>query len=144
MPEPTGISSKGTTLGVKETTSAPSFTIIGAVQEVPDVGGKPDKIEVTTLDDSMKRYIPGLVDPGDLAFKLLYDNSSEASNFRIAKSVEGQILPYEVTYPDGTKHDFTAASYASMDSAKQGDPLTFTMTLMLNSSITITNPVSGS
>jgi hypothetical protein len=144
MSEATGLLSKDTTLGYKPTTDATDYTIIGDIQEVPDVGGKPDKVDVTTLADKSKRYITGLVDPGDLAFKFLYDNSSATSNFRILKGLEtvGNIVPYEVTYPDGTKHDFTASVSVSMDSVKTGDALTFTATLMLNSEIDVVNPLA--
>ncbi len=142
MPEATGILSKDTTLGYKPTTEAADYTIIGDVQEVPELGGKVDKVDVTTLADSSKRYIQGLTDPGDLAFKFLYDNSSAAANFRILKGLEtaGTIVPFEVTYAHDTKHDFTASVQVSMDSTKTGEALTFTANLTLNSKITVVSP----
>jgi hypothetical protein len=137
-----GISSEGTTLGYKADSSATAYTILGYIQEIPEIGGKVDKIDVTTLEDSSKTYIKGLTDPGDLAFKFIYDNSGATSNFRLLKAVEtaGTIVPFEVTYPDGTKHDFTASVSVSMDSTKVGEALTFTATLTLNSKITVISP----
>jgi hypothetical protein len=146
MAEATGILSKNTTLGYMPTPGGTSYTIIGDIQEIPEMGGKPDKVDVTTLADSSKRYISGLNDPGDLAFVFLYDNSTATSNFRVLKGLEvaGSIVPFEVAYPDGTKHDFNAQVSVSMAAAKSGEALTFTATLMLNSAITVVNPTTES
>lgn len=43
-----------------------------AVTKVPAIGGAPEKIEVTRLKDSKKRYILGLQDSEDLEFEANY------------------------------------------------------------------------
>jgi len=39
-----------------------SFVEIPHLMEVPELGGTPEKIDVTTLSDRAKRYIPGIKD----------------------------------------------------------------------------------
>lgn len=136
----TGILSKGTTLSYKASSAATDFTIIGNVQEIPELGGKIDKVDVTCLDDSCKRNIAGLKDLGDLQFKFLYDNSSATSPYRVLKGLAGTITTFKVTYPDTTSHQFDASVSVSMDGAKAGEALKFTATFILNSDITITDP----
>ena len=50
-----------------------SFTDLTNLQEIPDLGGSADSVEVTTLDDAAHMYINGLKDYGDsLDFTFLY------------------------------------------------------------------------
>ena len=142
MADSTGLLSKNTTLGY-QTSGSTTYTTIANIMEVPEMGGKPDKVEVTTLADSNKRYIAGLTDPGDLAFKFLYDNSTATSAYRILKGLEGQTTNYEVTYPDGTTHAFTAQVSVSMDAIKPSAALTFTATMLVNSAIVVTPPTGS-
>ncbi len=65
--------------------AAETFTVLDYLMEVPEFGGAPEKIDVTTLSDKVKKYVPGTKDLGDLVFKFLYDNSSDTSNYRVLK-----------------------------------------------------------
>lgn len=142
--EPTGLSSVGITLGYSSTIPATTYTNLPGLQEVPDIGGKTDKIDVTTLADTSKRYIQGLSDPGDLAFKFLYSNVGATDSFRVLKGFETSraLTAFEVAISDGTKIDFTAYVQVSLDSAKTGAALGFTLNLTINSAFTITNPAA--
>lgn len=136
-----GILSKGITLGYKVGT-APTYTLISDLQEVPELGGAAEKVEVTTLADGAKRYINGIKDYGDLAFKFLYDNSTVTSNYRVLSGLEtaGTVAAFEVSLPDGTKFQFSAGVSNKLDGVGVNAPLTFTSTLTLNTDITIVNP----
>ena len=81
----TGILSKDITLSYKKNEV---WTEIPDLQEIPDLGGDVDTVEVTTLADGAKRYIKGIKDYGDLAFKFLYDNSTDTSNYRVIRDLE--------------------------------------------------------
>lgn len=116
-----------------------TYTEITDCQEIPSLGGKPDKVEVTTLGDANKRYINGLIDYGDLSFKFLYDNSSVTSNYRVLKALTG-INSFRITFPDTTTFVFDGECSCSIDSAAANAPLTFTADIALNSEITVTNP----
>lgn len=131
-----GLLTKGITLSKGD-------TVLPGLQETPEIGSTPEKVEVTTLDDSAKRYIAGLDDYGDLAFKFLYDNG-ESSAFRIlsAAQKEGAVDTYKVAFPDGTSFSFEASVAVKVDSATANNPLTFTATLTLNSEITVGNPTT--
>lgn len=136
-----GILSKGIKLGYSAT-KGNTYTDIPDLQECPQLGGAAEKVDVTTLTDGNYRYINGIKDFGDLAFKFLYDNSSETSNYRVVKGLEdgGTITYFQVTFPDGTKFEFSGQVSTEIDSAAVNAALTFTANITLNSEITVTNP----
>ena len=140
MAEPTGLSSKGTTVGFSATIPATTYTNLPGLKEIPDIGGKVDKIDVTSMVDSSKRYIQGLSDPGDLAFKFWFSNGATEDSFRALKTQEGELTAFEVVFSDGTKIDFNAFVQVSIDSSKVGEAIGFTANLTVNSEFTITNP----
>lgn len=137
----TGILTKGIELKYSAT-SGGSFKIIPDLQEIPDLGGDVDTVEVTTLADGARRYIKGIKDYGDLEFTFLYDNSSADSSYRIMRGLEesGKITYFKIELPDGTAFDFSGEVATSIAGAGVGDALTFTATITLNSDMSVTNP----
>ena len=112
------------------------------LMEVPEFGGTPEKIDVTSLSDTTKSYITGIKDYGDLVFKFLYDNSSDKANYRVLKKYETNNTAAEFTlvYPDGTGHQFTATPAVKMDAGAINGALTFSCTLTLQGEIIVKNP----
>jgi len=47
-------------------TGGTTFVEIPHLMEVPELGGSPEKIDITTLADTSRRFIPGIKDYGDL------------------------------------------------------------------------------
>lgn len=134
-----GILSKGIKFSYAPTAEG-TFTEVTNLQEIPSLGGTPDKIETTCLADANKTYINGLIDYGDLAFKFLYDNTGATSNYRVLKGLTGTNF-YKITFPDGTTFAFSGECTCSMDSAAVNAALTFTANIALSSAITVTNPI---
>ena len=135
-----GLLTKGITLSYKKTGS--TYTEIANLQECPELGGTAENVEVTTLADSNKKYIKGIKDFGELAFKFLYDNSGAESNYRVVRGLEeaGNVVDWKVTFPDDTSFAFSGEVTTAIDSAAVNAALTFTATITLNSDITVTNP----
>ena len=79
-----GILSKGIKLGYSKADTS-TYTDIPNLQEVPDLGGTPDQVDVTVLTDSVYHNINGIKNLGELAFTFLYDNSGASSNYRVLK-----------------------------------------------------------
>lgn len=140
---PTGIISKGVkfTAGDKE--------ILGLL-EIPEIGGTREAIDTTTMADTQKKSIFGIADMGELAFKFIYDNSTETSNFRLLKAMEEKevngapvAVPVKIEYPDGTSIGFSAVVSVKMDSASVNALMTFTCTLLVQTKMTTANPVSA-
>ena len=66
--------SKGIKLSYGTAGQTTTYTDLTNLQEIPDLGGTSDSIDVTTLADSAYVYINGLKNNGDnLGFKFLYD-----------------------------------------------------------------------
>lgn len=137
--EPEGLLSKETTLSVKR---SGVFTELAGLQEIPEMGGTPEKVEVTTLKNGAKRYINGVVDYGDLAFKFLYDNSSADSAYRILRQLEAArtVSDFRVELPDGTTFEFSGQATTKLDNAGVNAALKFTVMVTLNSEIVVTDP----
>lgn len=135
-----GILTKGITLSYKKT--GDTYTEIANLQECPELGGTAENVEVTTLADGNKKYIKGIKDFGELAFKFLYDNSGAESNYRVVRGLEeaGSIVDWKVTFPDNTSFAFSGEVTTAIDSAAVNAALTFTATITLNSDIAVTNP----
>lgn len=137
-----GVLSKGIKLGYSRT-SGGTYTDIPNLQEVPQLGGAAEKVDVTTLADSNYKYINGIKDFGDLAFTFLYDNEEETSNYRVLRGLEeeGAVVYWEITFPDGTKFNFSGEASTEIASAAVNAALQFTLNITLNSDITVVNPV---
>lgn len=139
----TGILSKGITLSYSATNTG-TYKVIPDLQEIPDLGGSTETVEVTTLADGAKRYIKGIKDFGDLEFTFLYDNSGADSSYRILRGLEesGTISYFKVELPDGTAFAFSGEVATTISGAGVGDALTFTATITLNSDMAVTNPTA--
>ena len=137
-----GILSKDIKLSSKAG-SASQYADLPLLMEVPEMGGTPEKVDVTTLADASKKYIDGIKDYGDLAFKFLYENT-EGSAFRTLRGYEdaGTVAEYKVELPDGTAFTFSGQVSTKIDSAAVNAALTFTATISLNSDMVVTNPTA--
>ena len=138
-----GLSANKTKISYKKA-SDDTFTELPDLMEVPEFGGTPEKIDVTVLSDSVKKYVPGIKDLGDLIFKFLYDNATETSNYRVLKAMEdaSQAVTFQIEYPDQTAHQFDAIPSVKMDAGAVNGALTFSVTMLLQSEITVTNPTA--
>lgn len=137
-----GLLSKDIKLSVK-TGAESQYEELPLLMEVPEMGATPEKVDVTTLADGNRKYIDGIKDYGDLAFKFLYENA-EGSAYRTLRGYEdaGTVADYKVELPDGTGFAFSGQVSTKIDSASVNAALTFTATISLNSDMTVTNPTA--
>ena len=123
------ILTKGMTLGYR-TSGSGSYITLTDLLEVPALGGSVDKVDVTTLADASKKYIKGLIDYGDLQFKFNYAKDQ----FKALDALTGSVS-FQVTLPDETTATFSGEPTVSLESASVGPPLTYTMSIALDSEI---------
>ena len=140
-----GLLSKGIKLGYKTGSTATTYTDIPNLQEIPDLGGAADKVDVTVLTDENYKYINGIKDFGDLSFTFLYDNAGASSNYRILRGLEdaGSVVDWEVLFPDGTKFHFSGECSTTISGQGVNSAIQFTLNITLNSDITVTNPITS-
>lgn len=128
-----GTLSKGIKLSYKASGGA-NFTDLTNLQEIPDIGGDTDAVEVTTLDDAAHTYINGLKDYGDsLDFTFLYDKTQ----FTALDALTGTIS-WKVTLP-GTSAltaTFDGECSVKLNGVGTNDAITYTLAVKPNSAIT--------
>jgi len=114
-------------------------TLLPNLQSTPDIGGTPEKIDVTTLADNVRMYIDGVKDYGDLEFVFLYDGDQEDSSaWSTLKASENTTATYTVQLPDGTTFAFDAIVSCRLNAAEVNAALTFTASFSLQSDVTYT------
>lgn len=115
---------------------------IDLLMEVPEIGGDPEKIDVTVLTDKHKKYIPGISDLGDLDFVFLYDNETSDSNYRVLKGLQDNntLASFKLEYPDGSGHKFEAYVSVKIGGGGVNAAKTFTASMFLQSDIVDINP----
>ncbi|MGM9543616.1 MAG: hypothetical protein ACI3T9_01400 [Romboutsia timonensis] len=95
------------------------------LQEIPDLGGESEAIEITTLDDAAHMYTDGILNYGDsLAFKFLY----KKEQFTTLTGLEGSI-GWKVTLPDSTSCSFTGTCSVKLNSVGVNNALTYTLSV---------------
>lgn len=116
--------SKGITLSYKVGEAA-DFTILTNLQEIPDLGGEVEAIEITTLADAAHMYTDGLMNYGDsLDFKFLY----EGAQFSTLNNLEGAIN-WQVNLPDGEVCAFSGSCSVKLDGVGVNAALTYTLSI---------------
>lgn len=114
--------SKGITLGYDE-------KVLTNLQEIPELGGDTEAIEITTLADAAHMYTDGIKNYGDsLAFKFLY----EAEQFEELQGLTGAHT-WKVSLPDGTTCSFGGTHSVKLDGVGVNAALTYTLSVKPNS-----------
>ena len=108
-----------------------NYTLLKDLMEVPELGGTPNKIDVTTLDNDSKVYMKGLVDYGDLSFKFLM----ATEQFDTLSQMTG-VKYWKVHLPQGLDATFTGEPSVKIDSNGVDAAQTYTLDIALNSKIT--------
>ncbi len=114
--------SKGITLKVGSLT-------LDNLQEIPELGGEAEAIEITTLADAAHMYTDGIKNYGDsLAFKFLYEKEQFNSLAALKDSQE-----CVVTLPDGATCTFDGTCSVKLDGVGVNAALTYTLSIKPNS-----------
>lgn len=117
--------SKGITLSYK---NGGDFVALTNLQEIPELGGETEAIEITTLADSAHKYTDGIKNYGDsLAFKFLY----ETAQFETLNGLEGS-QEWEVALPDGSTCGFGGTCSVKLDGVGVNAALTYTLAVKPN------------
>lgn len=95
------------------------------LQEIPELGGEAEAIEITTLADVAHMYTDGILNYGDsLAFKFLY----EKEQFLELSALEGS-QSWKVQLPDTTNCSFTGTASVKLDGVGVNAALTYTLAI---------------
>ena len=120
------IISKGITLSYKKDAT---FTALTNLQEIPDLGGEVEAIEITTLADAAHVYTDGLKNYGDsLEFKFLYEGAQFTALNALAGSVD-----WKVELPSGEACTFGGSCSVRLDGVGVNAALTYTLAIKPNS-----------
>ena len=124
-----GLLTKDTALSMKSSSES-AFTEIEGLQAVPEIGGDPEQVDVTTLKDANKKYISGIQDMDSLEFTFLYDKAV----FTKLKAVQtsGKEAKFELSYPDGAKCTFTGGVTVKMGSGEVNGAYQFTLSVTVS------------
>ena len=99
------------------------------LQEIPELGGDVEAIEITTLADAAHTYTDGIKNYGDsLAFKFLY----EQEQFTTLNDVSGSKV-WKVELPDGATCSFGGTCSVKLDGVGVNAALTYTLAIKPNS-----------
>ena len=115
--------SKGIKLSYK--TDGEVYTDLTDLQEIPDMGGETESIEITTLADAAHMYTNGIKSYGDsLEFSFLY----ASAQFDILNALTGSV-GWKVTLPDNTSCTFSGSCSVKLNGVGVNDVLTYVLAI---------------
>lgn len=124
--------SKGITLSYKSGEAA-DYTLLTNLQEIPEMGGTAESVEITCLEDVAHMYMDGILNYGDnLPFKFLY----KKEQFELLNDLEGS-NGWKVTLPDGLAYTFTGTSSIKLDGVGVNAALTYTLAIKPDSEMLV-------
>lgn len=110
--------SKGITLKIAD-------QLLTNLQEIPELGGTAESIEITTLADAAHMYTDGIKNYGDsLSFKFLY----EKEQFTELNALSGS-QNCVVSLPDGSSCTFSGTCSVKLDGVGVNSALTYTLSV---------------
>lgn len=124
------IISKDITLSYKASGSD-VYTALTNLQEIPDLGGEAEAIEITTLADEAHVYTNGIKNYGDsLSFKFLYDKEQFNTLSALTSSIG-----WKVELPDDTACSFTGVASVKLNGVGVNAALTYTLSIKPDSAM---------
>lgn len=120
--------SKGITLSYKGAEGG-EFKALTNLQEIPELGGDVEAIEITTLADSAHMYTDGIKNYGDsLAFKFLYEDAQFTELNALSGAQE-----WKVSLPSNKACTFGGTCSVKLDGVGVNAALTYTLSVKPNS-----------
>lgn len=93
------------------------------LQEIPELGGDAEAIEVTVLSDEAHMYTNGIKNYGDsLAFKFLYDKDQFTD-----LAGDEAVHAWKIKLPDGLTCSFSGTGSVKLDGVGVNAALTYTL-----------------
>ena len=113
------------------TAEGTSYTDLTDLQEIPELGGEAEAIEITTLADAAHIFTDGILNYGDsLTFKFLYSKVK----FTTLSELDGTIK-WKVTLPDNASCSFEGTCSVKLDGVGVNSPLTYTLSIKPSSAM---------
>lgn len=147
--------SKGTKLSVGTDPVSPATTVtykkLYGLFTVPEMGGTPEQIDVTNLEDSHKRSILGIQDNGTLDFEF-YATEDETDtqeqvrdtwNILRGYQTAGTVLNWKLEYPDGEGFTWKGKCSVRRQSVGVNQAVKITLTVGIESELTDISPASS-
>jgi hypothetical protein len=137
--------SKGTILSVAAVPASgdPTYKKLYGLFTVPEMGGTPEMIDVTNLEDSIKRNIPGIGDTGTLDFEFYAteDETDTSTQIRDTWNIlrgyqtAGDTMMWKLEYPDGEGFTWKGKCSVRRQSVGVSNAIKFTLTVGLESEL---------
>ena len=131
----------GTTSG-----SSTTYEKLVCISEFPDLGAEPETIDVTTLCDTIRKYIGGVQDTGSLTFTAFYTQEA----YTTIKALDGEADEKFAVWFGGTgdgatstptgsdgKFEFTGELHVYVNGGGVNDPVSMTISILPSSEITL-------
>lgn len=107
------------------------FIELSNLQEIPELGGDSESLEITVLSDAAHKYTDGIKNYGDsLTFKFLYEKEQFTTLNGLAKSAE-----WKVEIPDGATCTFGGTCSVKLDGVGVNAVLTYTLAIKPNTAM---------
>ncbi len=132
--------SKGITLsyalGATDLANVSNWVELTNLQEIPELGGEAEALEITTLADAAHMYTNGIKNYGDsLAFKFLYE-ANQFNDLNMFTRDDEPPIAYQVKLPDGSTCVFFGKHSVKLDGIGVNAVLTYTLAIKPSSAMT--------
>lgn len=120
-----------------------TYTQIFGLNNIPDIGSEPDRVEATTFDDTVYRsYVPGLQDTDTVTFGFNLALPNSSANIKIVYDLANTGLQYSwrITYASGITVVFVSKCFYSLTGGAPNDLTQFNLNLVPEGGYTITVP----
>ena len=137
---------KGTILSVATIPQSgdPTYKKLYGLFSVPEMGGTPEMLDVTNLEDAIKRYIHGLKDVGSMEFEFYATDDESDTTTQIRDTwntlqtyeTAGDSLFWKLEYPDGEGYTWQGKVSLRRQAVAVNEPSKFTLSVSLETVLT--------
>ena len=116
---------------------------IKGLNNIPDIGSEPDRVEATTFDDLVYRsYVAGLQDTDSLTFGFNLALPNATANIKVVYDMAstGNTYSWKLTYASGITVVFVSKCFYSLAGGAPNDLTQFNLNLIPEGGFTITVP----
>lgn len=112
------------------------------VTGIGDIGGEPSSLDATCFNDKIAKSVPGVQKNDGFTIDYLFDNTSDASDYRKIKEFEtsGNPQDIKIIFPDGTSFESKGYISTKVNGVKVDELIGATATVNLQSDWKVANP----